>query len=316
MKKVALIISVLLTSLAGLAQAQVAAPSLLPAQPTIISTGFLTDNPAVMQWGKPSRVGLGRIEYEFNDYETTTGALTSTNTLDGFFAGIRMVGESFSFALEGSQLDGDLSGGFSVEVSITGFGGSLQVGDAVALGLGKNLLESEVSSAGVTATTELDLQLAGFSLRLFEVFFIGAAMGTEKTTIEFLGTSDSLSVDLSRYGIGIMTEGETRWHLEYNEIKSDYGQSAGVLSSQETDQSTFVAEVGFGPFVVGLRAGRIDMTDTAIPQTDSADFARVGVAWAPEKGLGVAAHYTQYEIVAGTIRTEEEEKSFSFYLMF
>src|SRR5579863_4654089 len=75
------------------AHAQVAAPSLVPFT-------FYTDNPAVMQWGGPSRIGVQGFQAT-----AVTDPATVTDTLDGISGGVRGVWQHFSFALEGGHAE-------------------------------------------------------------------------------------------------------------------------------------------------------------------------------------------------------------------
>ena len=80
-----------------LALAQVAAPRLLP--------GFVTENPAVIQLGGPSRIGVARFdtEGEITNASTTPATVTAAES-SGTLAGVRLVGYSMSVAAQACDL--------------------------------------------------------------------------------------------------------------------------------------------------------------------------------------------------------------------
>ncbi|MEE8436133.1 MAG: hypothetical protein V3S64_15205, partial [bacterium] len=92
-----------------LALAQVAAPRLLP--------GFVPDNPAVIQWGGPSRIGAARFNTESEITDTSTATVTDAES-SGFVAGLRLVGDSISFAAQTAKLEGTEGNALNLEFSI------------------------------------------------------------------------------------------------------------------------------------------------------------------------------------------------------
>ena len=99
---------VLVVMLAPMAQAQVAVPGFTSGAPRVLMPGgiipsratFTTPNPAAMQWGAPSRAGIGQIdgtrENKIND---------STSDITGVYGGLRYVADKGSIAVESTRLE-------------------------------------------------------------------------------------------------------------------------------------------------------------------------------------------------------------------
>lgn len=314
MKKFVLLLSIFLTGLAGLAQAQVAAPSLLPVVPTLTTLGFVSDNPAVMIWGLPSRVGGGQFNLKFNSYTSGTDTLVSESEYSGNFLGGRVGGETFAIALEYGSLDLDVGGGVTVEVTQTGLGGAMAFGDLLSVGLSDRQVGTKFTFAGITLSLDTEEQVLGAAFKLGEIFYLGLAVGNSASTSS---VGNSLTTGVRKYGAGLLTEGDTQWHLEYYVVKSEYAKS-GTLISFKTVSSTLVAEVNFGGLVLGIHSGSSDSTDEGVvpATTDTTDFTRAGIAWMPEEGFGVAYNMGVTEVDDGATRVEAEETAISVYWMF
>lgn len=314
MKKFALILSLFLTGLAGLAQAQVAAPSLLPVVPTLTTLGFVSDNPAVMIWRMPSRVGGGQFKVNYKSYTSGTDTLVSESDYSGNFLGGRLEGETFAIAFEYGSLGLDIGGGTTVEVTQTGLGGAMAFGDMFSVGLSDRQVGTKITFAGTTLSLDNEAQVLGAAFKLGEIFYLGLAVGNSASASS---VGNSLTTGITKYGAGILTEGDTQWHLEYYVLKSEYAKS-GTLTSFKTVSSTLVAEVNFGGLVLGIHSGSSDSTDEGVvpATTDTTDFTRAGIAWMPGEGFGVAYNVGVTEVDDGATRVEAEETAISVYWMF
>lgn len=157
------------------AAGQVAAPSLTP-------FSFVTENPAAMQWGSPSRIGAGYSQGQ----SVTNPASPDHDNFSGQEGGARLVGSLFSLALDASQLQSDNKpNNNQSEFTNTARGAlGVRLGKHVALGIGQ--ADEQIQSPGASAPTRVTLQTPqyGVSLRLDEWFFLGGALGTESYKFE------------------------------------------------------------------------------------------------------------------------------------
>lgn len=286
------------------AVAQVAAPSLVPASPGLGGVGFVTLNPAVMQWGAPSRIGAGFFQADEEDTDATTGATTSRTDFDGPFAGLRWVGERLSFAAETLQTEGSAINGLPLEVDLTGAAVAFQVGGVAAFGGGQTVLNSvlEGPAPPIRLDREFTTNLAGVSLRLGEVFFLGAAGGTLKlaqTSTQFPTFADGTAErNVRRFGVGFRNSGEVVWHLEYFVGQGEFAQNAAAnITLEEEDTQVAVIEARFGNWVLGLVVRDSEETDkAAVPEaTATTEAHRASLGWVPMDGLGIFAQYSRAE---------------------
>jgi len=293
---VALLVLVMLTVL-GLAPdpapAQVAVSTLVPVSPNItgtpdtLSAGFVTPNPAAMQWGAPSRFGLG---YGEGEVEPDAGDQTDFNTK---FGGGRLVGMRFSASAEGvSVRDGEGPLDFAADVTTAALGvrlfSPLVAGALYSTAKNRDgLVESDVTSWSV-----------GGSYRFGEWLFVGGSYGEDSLKVtDSTDPLETVEFDDKRpvlmYGAGIRVGGKFRVHLEVYGVDRDAYEFEG---SQFGDSETTagVAEVGWGPIVAGVRVISVNANTFGL---DSKTQTQIyDVAWAPLLGLALGVHVERSEL--------------------
>jgi hypothetical protein len=261
--------------------AQVAAPPLSP-------YSFVTENPAAMQWGGPSRLGAS-----YSQAQTLTDPTTVTDNFSGSGVGGRYVGQWLSAAAEYSRLDSvnqpNNIGGEYYETAKGAIG--VRLGSFLALGAGQENTTYRIPIAGSPYKNAWELPQAGLSIRLGEWFFLGGSGGTEtfkQQNIANTAKNASTSRDVYKYGAGIRTYGSSiLTHLEYYVVeRSEYGNTnnvAGPLGRE--DARTGVLEVNFGGFLLGYFGTHIER-DSGFATTDE---GRAVIGWAPVTGLTIIA---------------------------
>lgn len=287
------------------AQAQVAAPTLAPLVRTSTST-----NPAVLQWGAPSHVGIayGRGDTKAED---DTGFQFGEGDADLAMAQLRWVGERFSLGAEyystseqhdtkaplppGPIIDIDTSG---AQVALAG-----QLGDMVALGLGYETSEFKFTTATDSGTTKGKLPVGGVSVRMGEVFFLGAAYGKE--TIDPAFTDSNQDRGVVRYGVGYRQAfGSGAVHLEaFREDRDPYDDPNNPPDTvDEVELTGYAVEAMFGEVLLSHVAFSQDSTDVqgGVSSTLQFDSTQSTVGWVPEAGWAVMAKLDTNEITQST----------------
>jgi hypothetical protein len=272
------------------AAAQVAAPSLVPFT-------FTTENPAAIQWGGPSRIGIGAGQQQV----TASSGFTDNPNYTASGAGVRLVGERFSVSADTVRFDrvhkpatvptGETDNSEDDNGAI-----AAKLGSHLALGLGHSVNEQQ--SAGAIQPTRIReiTSQAGLSLRLGEWFFLGGSTGRDVVNYKDFATATNdfhTQRDVTKYGVGIRTGGAVLTHLEYYVVdKQKYADRTSPLlvaanfgSGHETSR-TGVAEFNFRGLLLGYSTTHTEL-DTGGPTVDS-DIADIG--WAPYTGLTVVAH--------------------------
>jgi hypothetical protein len=279
--------------------AQVAAPSLVP-------FSFVTENPAAMQWGTPSRVGAASLQAQ-----QVTSPSSSNDNFGGYSGGFRIVGKHFSVAAEGEHLE-STNKPYGPSESQDTVEGAIAVGlwDWLAIGAGQsNFLSNTVSPNNTnsvstsTSSIGLDSTQGGISIRIGEWFFLGGGGGQEsgslKVNVSTLGQTTANALrNVTKYGVGIRTGGSVLTHFEFYEIdrtKFSFSSASGPLtaqvptfSSKETQQ-TGVAEVNFGGFLLAYLASHT-ARDSGFNTTDEQQAA---IGYAPVTGFTVVIFGTQ-----------------------
>ena len=311
----ALMLAALLAAV-GAAQAQVAAPRLAPLQ-----FGSLTANPATMQWSEFSHVGAviakGEQTAEINGVSLPAGE--GDSNAQG--VQVRKVWESFSLGAEIASLEfeiGNSTDGFrNTDISVFNAGLAFRVGESVTLGLAvekTDIDESRFDPAATPPATqqsfELSLTLAGISVRLGEVYFVGAALGKETVTADFL--PNELDRNVIRLGVGLSTgmrdpeeraDAEaTRFqvHLEvFREVRDPF-EIGPVARSSDTTTDGFVAELLWGSIILGFKGTtkteeEIDGAGVKTGDTESRE-GEITIGWVPEKGLSLLISLSKQEI--------------------
>ena len=181
--------------------AQVAAPSL---RPGVLNT--VSFNPAVLQW-RHSTVTIGRFEGT-NEIFLPDGTKLREDSFAGpFFQGVA-VGEYFSLGVERFVLEGSTSDPIATylndydqtQAALAG-----NIGGVVALGVGVDNTTLEFSSGSQQVN---EIAIAGISLRLAEVFYLGLAVGDELERREFGAGQREATRTLTRMGAAFLWEGD------------------------------------------------------------------------------------------------------------
>ncbi|MCZ6534292.1 MAG: hypothetical protein O7A08_15180, partial [SAR324 cluster bacterium] len=255
----------LLALLAGTVQAQVAAP---PLQPLF---GGTTDNPAAMQWAGYSFAG-GAV---FSGDQTATDSAgapipAAAADVDAALAELRVVFDSFSFGA--TVVNFEFKGsGFAGESTETAVGFAFLIGDMFSFGLGVENAEDKETFGGPVIITEFSLPVAGISVRLGEVIFLGVSGGTETATGNFF--TGEFKRNVRRAGVALYTApGNFQTHLEvYAEARDPFVTSATDFSN-DTKLTGMMAEILWGSFLLAVNATSetekgFDSADTP-PQED------------------------------------------------
>lgn len=285
----------------GAAQAQVAIPDLVPAAPRFLhpqahglnSTNIAPDNPAALAWGTPSRVGAGVLEGEVLD-DTDTTVLEH----DGTFAGLRLVGETFGFAAEtlevevaGPEVGGVAPVGLTLE-DASEAQLSVAFGQWLALGVGAGSRETELEGG-----IEFDRVKAGASLRLGEIFYLGAGVLTDDLTVP--PGVEPVERDGTLLGIAMRTEGNWNWLLSYDVIDLEPLDLRSITGNPDDNEglklSTATVQLLAGSFLLGVSAGDIALDRPANTASTSGDITTrtVDLGYAPMEGLNVSARWQE-----------------------
>ncbi len=293
-------------------QAQVAAPSLIP--------GFTSDNPAALQWSGPSRIGGGYLKSESSTTNVASGVEVGTSDFEGALVGLALIGETTSLGVAAADFEGNDSVGNTIGIASQAANIALQLGDSVALGValehGFFTFEGTIPSFGSgTAEFETDTTLGGVSLRLFDIFYLGGAYGTETQhqTIDFPGfpiyVSDELDRIVRRYGVGLFSREGTKWHLEYSVKYNEFAQDPVTnISTNEVKETRIELEFQAGSVLLGLNAVKSVETDKSVtPNTSSeTNTNSVTLGWLPESAWSLILVASQSENDDGTTISEGE----------
>ena len=284
------------------ANAQVAVPPLNPAMPDIaappgqVQAGFVTLNPAATQWGAPSRVGLGIVQAE------TGGEGQKTVDFEGRYVGLRLVGEIFSVAAEAIEITSQnrKAQKLDIETANAALAGQVTKFLAVGGGYSREITTDDSSEADEQKTT------VGISFRWAEMFFVGAARGTEELDFKVTSTGSKFDAkrDLTMVGAGVRLGGAVLVHAEYYVINRDPYKISGIEFNEKESQ-VGVLELGALNFVLGYRLTNTTITDAGVETKLTVQSA--DLAWAPEEGFTVGIHVEDAEQKddAGNITTTD-----------
>jgi len=321
MTRLTIILSVLLFCIFELALAQVAAPRLLP--------GIITDNPAAMQWGGSSRFAVGRFETEseITDTSTTPATVTDAET-GGTIAGLRLVGESISFAAQVANFEGTEGNTLDIEITVTTVALAIPIGDVLALGVAQEKAEIKLESS-VPATLDFNstTNLVGVSLRLGGSFFLGAAYGTE--TLNATQTVPALPVfnfeaeferEHKRFGAAIYDTEGVKWHLEYAVMTkdSDQDEATGIFIGKSEEKSG-VIEFNAGGFLFGFLSKTLEETDDSVlPAVVSVteETKEISIGWVPEAGWSLTLIASETELDYHSAATTKKDSTTAILLSF
>jgi hypothetical protein len=278
-----------LLAAAGTAAAQVAAPSLNPT-PTLRwndNPGLVDDsqNPAVLPWAGPSRVAAtyGISEFEFPAFGKIADG-------DAKAVEVQFVGETLAAAVHAATLNMDLidpfgPGTFDLSrqsVGIAGqFGGWLSVG----AGVEKQTFEN----ANPFKQTET-LTMGGATLRLGEVFYLGAAGGTATIKEETAVPQDEVKASATRYGLAYHWRDKERGvHLEAYHTERGAKASPLGLSVTETNINGYSVEFIFARFMLSVVGHTDKQKDPSGTPTETLEQSTASLGFVPDQGFAVVA---------------------------
>lgn len=262
---------------------QIAAPSLVPAT-------FSGENPAVIKWGAPSRIGFGAV-----GQRTATDPATERIDFGGGFAGLRLVGETLAFGIEAVTLN-DQESSIKDQREFGSAALAAQNGNVLAWGIGYNAYKQEQNGGMGVQDFEVESkeQVFGISLRLADVWYIGGAVGRESVSRRafdpllmmdqrFYGERDTV-----RAGLGFRRPGTVLVHAEVFGIsRGDFDTriNGEKFGSENTSGGTL--EFVFGSILIGGEARRTKRNDSGdiISRTSGA------IGWAPRQGFTLTLHY-------------------------
>lgn len=278
-----LLLGTIFTLVAATAQAQVAVSELVPAAPRILdpedivpSASFVPANPAAMQWGAPSRWGVGTIS---GDRKQTAPTAGGTTDFGGFYAGVRVVSDDITFGAHLIEYS-DETNTFSLNAdwNVLAGGVAFQSGDMIAFGA--SVERADNTSGG--STFDFNTITLGLSLNVSKDIFVGLALGTEDITAP--GESGDRSVQ--KYGVAYRTGGQTQYHLEAYIVDREENSQFGSGVFSDSRETVLVAEAIFGNLLVG--ASFITISRDRLNQEISALTFDIG--WAPKAGLSLMYH--------------------------
>ena len=263
------------------ARGQVAVPDFPPAAPRVLvpedfvpDANFTSENPGALQWGAPSRFGLGRISGQA-ERDTGLGTTKKTN-YDGYYAGLRWVTEVFTLGGEVVNLE---SADNDYQTDVANAAVAFPVLKQLAVGIGLDTSKTENGSATDTRSAPT----LGLSVNLNDRFYIGLALGREYLHRKQGGGTDFDSDRATQaFGIGFRTGGTgTQLHLEYDVIARDAHEDQSNFKFDEQDQSHIVVELNWASL---LLSGRY--VDFKIDNTEGTTQI-YALGWAPKKGLAL-----------------------------
>lgn len=291
----------LLLVIATSANAQVATTDLGPAalkfpHPQAIglnSTTLTPDNPAALAWGTPSRVAAGKAQGDVTDNNAGQTVLE----FDGAFGGFRAVGETFGVAADTYSVKDDVGANLTLDK-----GSSLQVSVAptewLSFGIGAGTEETDSTLIDPSSTRqEVDRLMGGATLRLGEIFYIGAGMTQEDATSPDDPLGQVFTRDGTMFGVAVRTEGEWNWYLAADVI--DLDDFPPVNPGQQGDGgiklTTLTAQLRADWFFVGIQGGNIDISGNMNTTTDVTTKV-VDLGYAPLEGFNISARWQSTDV--------------------
>jgi hypothetical protein len=270
---------------AGIASAQVAAPSLN----TTPSIGAVPFNPGLLAWSGPSRIGLGYGQAKLDQSGTVSpaakGDLKQVQAL--------LAGETFAIgaAADTLKLDVDASlGGGTFEIKGRTLALGAQFAQRVAVGLAHQKGQRRSSGSDETET----LPSVGVGVRLIGSWYVGAAGGTATVT-------DNLAVPATEFDRGVLHYGlayywrekERGVHLEVFHAKRDAGPSTSMIDEQQTDG--FVAEAVLANWLIGYAGADSDLTKPDGSPGDTQKESNVSLGYVPAPGLAIVLNHSKFK---------------------
>ncbi len=274
---------------AGIAAAQVAAPSL---NPTPQLSFDLAPNPAVVPWDGPSRVGAAYGNVKFDD-PVNTPALNPDAKGHSLALLAQVVGSRVGAAIHYSKLtldvDPSAGGGSQEQTDLLAQVGA-QFGQRFSLGIG---LDSGKKTDSSGKNEEDTTPLAGATLRLGEVVYLGAAFGSQTAKNKAVAPTQQVKRDVTQYGIAYhWREKERGVHVEafraYAPAKAD--PAAPTISLDESRISGGTVEAVLANILLGYATSSEKAMDPAGVQKDSTQTTTISLGYVPAPGLAIVAN--------------------------
>lgn len=274
--------------------AQVSAPSLRPGALNTVSL-----NPAVLQW-KKSAITVGRFE-STNEIFNAAGVKTRTINQDGpFFQGV-LTGENISVGVEKLSLEGTTSNpslNHLIDTDQNRASLAGQFGGVVALGVGVENSKLVFSNARQQVN---EIVIAGISLRLAEVFYLGFARGDETERREFGVGPREATRSLTRMGVGYLWQGEEnafRVSISREERETyNFDLGSGVFQARgEVEDKTWGLSGIFSNILVGV-IFRKNIQRNEFNSSKREDERRAyHLGWVPLEGLAIVLRSEEREV--------------------
>lgn len=291
------------------AQAQVAAPSIVPALPTffespgLATAEFVTLNPAAIQWGGPTRIGVSHSDSKRDE----SGSHRDFGAQAG---GFRLVFQNTAIAAETSRFyDRERNRKQNFETSSGAV--SFKPFDwlAVGGGLGNGRRDEVVPPTDNTRKTQVSSY--GASVRIGEMFFVGAAAGMDQLDKTDRSTTPATKTEEARpfqiYGVGIRRGGPVTFHIEYYTVHRE-PYEFGTAKKEDVTAGVGVAELNWAGVLVGYRGFALESKDTGSKEKTTG--AQYTLGWAPASGFAILAHLITADVKddsSGTAVTIKKE---------
>lgn len=273
---------------AGMAAAQVAAPSFNPT-PTISLT---TPNPAIAPWDGPSRIGASVGKLKFDDPITTpTVNPDATGNTTGLLA--QYVGDMFAVGVAQSTIkidfDASLGGGFAKSTGQVVQAG-VQFAKRFSLGVSQELVKQTDSAGG---NQENKTIWAGGTVRLADVVYLGAAYGSE--TQKDKAANPQLQLDRKARKIGVAYESRDKdrgLHLEFYKTFAPAAADPTIsFTADESDVTGGAVEFVVSRFFFGYSQTKEKAKDIAGVAKDSTTSKTLSLGFVPEQGLAIVLNH-------------------------
>lgn len=262
---------------AGAASAQVAAPPLTP-------FSFVTDNPAAMQWGQPSRMGAA-----YSKGELVTDPATVKDESEGGSLGVRLVDRPASGALDYSRIESTTRPFNQSEYDdVLRIALAISLGKQISLGIGQANEQIETGGVSGQLRDTLETPVYGVTLRPAEWFYLGGAGGKESVkhdNLNFPAANYRTTRDVYLYGAGIRAgspDSAAETHLEYY-IKDRSKYADASISGGRENSRTAVAEFEVASFLAGIAVTHTER-DTGFPTSDE---TRMELGLVPPRGYAL-----------------------------
>jgi len=295
-----LLFLLLVLAVHSVAQGQVAVPPIPPSSPQVDIPGtttpdatFAPENPGAMQFGAPSRFGLGQIRASV-EQEVAPGD-TQTTDVDGYYSGLRYVSDAFTLGGEIVNLEhSDDNSAYRADALNAAV--SFPAGKAIAFGVG--LDTATIDYGGVE--DKLRATLLGLALNFDERLFIGLALGQERLSRNQFAQDFDSDRQITKLGVGFrLGRGSNIIHLEYYTVSRDPFEDNNGFEFDQRDASHIVIEANWGGW---MASGHY--SDFEIDALTGSTLV-VELGWVPpKKGLAFLGHVENTSAEAGGLSTD------------